>query len=96
MKCFETDGSTTLTTILNYDSAQRSEKNLAESGVKGTMEMTVLGMQLKFIGTLLSPYDFLIDTKDFISKAIQLIKHEKNKKMLKVLTSYFATYCSKE
>ena len=55
-----------LTTVLSNNSVDLDQLYLAESGVKGTMAMMVLGKQLKFKGTLLSPYDFLFDIKDFI------------------------------
>ena len=84
-----------LTTILNYDCVDREKKYLAEGGIKGTMDMLVKGKQLSFTGIILSPFDFLIDNKDFVAKVSQ-INLQENKEMLKTLVTYFESYCSKD
>ena len=82
----------TLTTVLGIESVDNHQLYLYESGVKGTMDMMVLGKQLSFPGSLVSQTDFLLETKNFLSVAIQMFKKGEDKDILKILMSYFAFY----
>ena len=81
-----------LTTVLGIESVDCHQLYLYESGVKGTMDMKVLGKQFSFPGSLVSQTDFLLETKNFLSVAIQMFKKGEDKDILKILMSYFAYY----
>ena len=56
------------------------------------MDMMVLEKQFSFPGSLVSQIDFLFETKNFLTLAIQMFKKGEDKDILKVLMSYFAYY----
>ena len=58
------------------------------------MDMMVFGKQFSFPGSLVSQTDFLFETKNFLTLAIQMFKKGEEKDILKILMSYFAYYTS--